>query len=170
MTVVTSIFCFGCDSLHGDRRLREASSKLNYKIMPEVLEEIADVIGVDKMRELLTARSGTEIYIPSKITDPNHWLIDLLGATAAHALVDYYRVGSATGTFVGKEILLPKFDWARRGRYVEKMWLEQEARGLTSARIARMLGVHRRTVCRWRRKKRIEDAANRPAEPKAIAE
>nr|WP_282565416.1 helix-turn-helix domain-containing protein [Paradevosia shaoguanensis] len=50
------------------------------------------------------------------------------------------------------------------------MWLEQEARGLTSARIARMLGVHRRTVCRWRRKKRIEDAANRPAEPKAIAE
>lgn len=56
--------------------------------LPESLQEIAEVIGLDQTLVLVRRFGGCRIYIPASVD--GHSLVDVLGKDGAHALASIY--------------------------------------------------------------------------------
>jgi len=58
--------------------------------LPLVLEEIADVAGVEAMWALVRAKGGTVVFIPPK-AQHRHWLTEIVGYEAAQKICGHFR-------------------------------------------------------------------------------
>lgn len=58
--------------------------------LPAVLEEIADVAGVEAMWALVRARGGTVVFIPPR-AQHRHWLTEIVGYEAAGKICKHFR-------------------------------------------------------------------------------
>lgn len=111
--------------------------------LPEVLAEIAEVAGSDAAWQLAAARGGRDITIP-KNGDPPAWLVDLVGKEAAGRICQHYRSNHVF------RVLIPLGSAIER----QRRFADGMAQGLSVERTAGLLGVHKRTVYRHRRKDR----------------
>lgn len=123
--------------------------------LPQVLAEIAEIVGREAALRLAIDRGGQQVFIPASV-DADHWLAKLIGLDAAMALCAHFRIGSAEQTaqarFNGVYLLIPLAAQVRRNARL-RMLIEQ---GLTDRQIIRMTGLHTRTISRHRARLRAE--------------
>jgi DNA-binding NarL/FixJ family response regulator len=120
-----------------------------------LLQEIAEIIGEVATKQLVAAKGGGRIRIPAKILQ-THWLAKTIGFEAAQALASHFTSGYGT-----LELELPISEAGAISKFrVEIFRLIEE--GMSSDKIARTVGVSRRTVLRNRAKLRAQREANRP--------
>lgn len=108
-------------------------------------EELETICGREAAGKLMVAWGGTRVYVPARLTD-DHPLIAIMGEAAALALVaDAPRL----------DVCIPLGGTGARAREREEL-RALIAAGLSSATIARRLGISRRTVFREKRRQRLE--------------
>lgn len=73
-------------------------------LLPQSLQELSEVIGLDAALKLAAAYPGVPLYIPAKFNH-HHTIARLIGTTAFSALVEQYQ---------GETLKLPKVDSALR--------------------------------------------------------
>ncbi len=116
---------------------------------PPLLNEIADVIGAHATLKLVEARGGSLTYIPATAPD-GHWLVGAIGRDAADKLCAHFRTGCG-----GMDIMMPLGSLSitmKRRQAAEQMTRE----GVSRSDVARRLGIHTRTVQRYRARMRDE--------------
>lgn len=114
---------------------------MSYTWLPPLLNEIADVIGVEATLVLCKKRGGARLSIPAKAKD-DHWLVDAIGREATDKLCEHFRSG-----YGGTTIDLPVGPYSAAHdtrRRVDDMIRA----GLSINEIAHTTRVHRTTVIR----------------------
>lgn len=114
---------------------------MTYTWLPPLLNEIADVAGMDAALAMARARGGSRISIPAKCP-PDHWIVQACGPDAAQKICDHFRVGNK-GAVVDLP-LGPNGSAEATRRRVDQMIRD----GVPADQIARDAGVHRTTVFR----------------------
>ncbi len=108
--------------------------------LPELLQELSDVVGLPMALRLAEAKGGQQVYIPHRVSE-GHWLTELVGIENAKAICAYLTVDA------GVHITIPKGDAltrARRVATVAKMLDE----GRSSNQIAAATNMTQRHVFR----------------------
>lgn len=123
---------------------------------------MSDYISTDSLRQicgdgptmqLLSAKGGTRIYVPGRLTD-DHWLIGLVGLEAAQALVKHL-----TSDGNGCKVELPLGQHGQFGQYRRRL-VAAVAEGASDNDVARRVGVTGRTVRRERQRQRTAPDPN----------
>ena len=65
---------------------------MSYSWLPPLLNEIADVAGVEAALALADARGGSRVSIPAKAAD-THWLVVTPGRDSADKTCEHFRSG-----------------------------------------------------------------------------
>jgi len=78
-------------------------------------ESLREICGDGPTLKLLSAKGGTRIYVPGRLTD-DHWLIGVLGQASAEALVKYM---AADGS--GCKVELPLGGNGQFGQYRRRL-------------------------------------------------
>lgn len=118
--------------------------------LPEVLAEIASVVGEIAALKIAARKGGTRVYMPAVVTKA-HWLTAEVGFDAARKLCDHFAVA---GGKRGVHIEIPMHVGGTYKQFmraiserIHKLDTDEHA---SSAQIARTLGVTQRTVHRHR--------------------
>lgn len=114
-----------------------------YSWLPPLLDEIAELAGLEAALALAEAAGGEKRYIPGDPT-PDHWLTQACGAQAAAKIA--YRYG-------GNLLEIPRGPAGSAAKTARRIRDMMEA-GASSNEIARATGVVFRTVTRHRAKAR----------------
>lgn len=112
--------------------------------LPALLAEIAEAAGLPAALKIADARGGTRVHFPARAPD-GHWLPELVGREAADKICRLYH----TTGHGGVEQLVPlgpKGFYARARRMAEQLTRD----GVSREEVARRLGVHIRSVQRYR--------------------
>ena len=115
---------------------------MNEHALPMVLAEIAQVAGYDAAWAIAGARGGQEISLPRQ-PGRNHRLTRLVGAEAAVAICRHFRAEHRL------RILVPMGSALRQAQRVNEV-LDG---GASVHGAAAALGVHKRTIYRYRAKR-----------------
>ena len=126
---------------------------MSYSWLPPLLNEIADVAGVEAALALADARGGSRVSIPAKAAD-THWLVETLGRDSADKICEHFRSG-----YGGSVIDLPVGPSSSANATRKKV--DQMIRdGVSADKIAQITRVHRTTV--FRRKSKLRPCDNQP--------
>lgn len=120
---------------------------MSYSWLPPLLNEIADVAGVDAALALAEARGGSRVSFPARVKK-GHWLIDAVGEDAAEKLCDHFRTGTGHGTGAVLDLPIGPSSSAFKTRRKVDALIKS---GLSADKIAVEAGVHRNTVFRRKR-------------------
>jgi hypothetical protein len=107
--------------------------------LPGVLEEIAEVAGIDAAWALVHAKGGTEQFLP-EVPPHRHWLVEAVGMDAAKAICAHFRGNHQM------RITIPR---AHDAQQLER-WREAVESGKSANETALEMGVTARTVWNWR--------------------
>ncbi len=110
--------------------------------LPDILQEIEDLVGLSAAIAIADAKGGTRAYIPAKISDNGHWLVATVGREKADKICAHFAVNGQ-----GDRHLIPmagNLATARKHNAIRKMVDENTPIDI----IARTAGCHRRTVFR----------------------
>lgn len=121
--------------------------------LPQVLAEIAALIGPEAAWTLVRQFGGRTIYIPA-LMKPDHALAQAIGLETATALSEHFRDPTADFGFIGRKVLIPMATNAR----CMGDWREILETGKLSE-IAEAMGVHERTALRRRNKFRAQSVS-----------
>ncbi|PHQ63549.1 MAG: hypothetical protein COC10_05625 [Sphingobium sp.] len=117
-----------------------------------ILGQIAAVAGETAALKLAAEKGGTQIYVPPA-PDRNHWLCQLLGETAAHAVADLLTAG--VGPARVDMPLGPTGSFAQaRARAAAQINAMIHDTSMSERDIARATGYTIRTIRRYRAKLR----------------
>ncbi len=106
--------------------------------MTGVLSEIADMAGAEVALKIAAVAGGRMAYFPmEKNLAPDHWLAVAVGMEAARAISRRYG---------GGKVMIPLGPGADRFSRIRRIIHAGIKRGLSASRIARLAGVHERTV------------------------
>lgn len=120
--------------------------------LPALIREIADIVGLPAALKLAEAKGGQQIFIPN-VVPADHWLVDLIGKTAANALSAYFTHET------GEHLQIPKAEILRhRSRLTMVKTLLAEGRSAND--IAAMADLSRRDV--FRKKKQLRERQEHP--------
>ena len=131
--------------------------------LPDILQEIASVIGNPLALKLAETQGGRRRYIPAKASSAT-WLIEAIGLEAAVILCDYFHYEEDTSKAReknrGLEIHIPRgptgYYNSERRRFNQAVdALESES--CTAAEIAQQLGTTERSVYRRRARRRTHN-------------
>lgn len=111
--------------------------------LPAVLAEIADAAGLPAALAIADHCGGTKTHLPGRAPE-GHWLVELVGREAADKICNHFR--SRDGGVTLRIPLGPKGFYNQARRRAEEM-IEQ---GKSSRAIASALGIHQRSVERYR--------------------
>jgi len=126
---------------------------MSYTWLPPLLNQIADVAGLDAALALANARGGSRVSFPAKLPK-EHWLIDCVGHDAAALICEEFRGGN-----YGGQVDLPVGPTGSANavrRAVDQMIKD----GMSADQIAMKMKVHRTTV--FRRKANLCLKDNQP--------
>jgi hypothetical protein len=116
--------------------------------LPAVIADIAEVAGIDAARVIAAEKGGQEVSIPAEAKE-GHWLVELVGMSAARKICAHYQETTKEGGHRGRRLLIPMANVRNREILVRAI----EAGG-TNNRVAALSGKHERTVRRVRAKLR----------------
>ena len=111
-----------------------------------LLNRIAEIAGVPAALAIGEHKACQKIHIPNHVDD-DHWLVKLVGRTAAEALCEHYGSQNLT--------IPPVLVGSKRRR--AKAIAEMNRRGYSLNEIAATLGIARSTVIDHRAKLKDED-------------
>ncbi|MGL5166657.1 MAG: hypothetical protein ACRC9K_12295 [Afipia sp.] len=120
--------------------------------LPEVLAEIAGLIGEVAAISIAAHKGGTRVYFPAKVEN-GHWLVEAVGIDKAKKLCDHFAVDRKRG----QHIEIPLYvggTYRQMIRRIAERVHKLEADDASSSEIARKLGVTQRTVHRHRSRHR----------------
>ena len=121
--------------------------------LPELLQEIADIIGEAGATAIAARYGGTRVYFPTAASIHEfHWLQQCVGAEAAKKLCDHFEVDGR-----GQRIEIPLYvggTYRQFVRAVSERLHKMDQDGASSTEIVRKLGVTQRTVHRHRARHR----------------
>jgi hypothetical protein len=113
--------------------------------LPNVLQEIAGLVGVAGAIAIAERRGGTRVYFPTTTGGSDtHWLVECVGQEGADRLCSHFAVDGR-----GQRVEIPLCSggtFRRLARAIHQ--LDQD--GASSAEIVRQVGVTQRTVHRHR--------------------
>lgn len=99
--------------------------------------QIAETAGIDAAHRLSDLKGGTTVYIPGNPVPPDHWLVQAVGEEAAEKIIK--RLG-------GGAVEIP-FGLVAGKRNKTRLDIQRAlASGLSTTEIAKLCGVHVRTV------------------------
>lgn len=107
--------------------------------LPAVLQEIADVAGIDAAWTIARARGGTNVFLPRRV-GPRHWLVGLVGLEAAQKICTHFRSDHR------EWVTIP----LAAAHQAADRWREVLERDLSINEQALEMGAHVRTVSRHR--------------------
>ncbi|KAA6405045.1 helix-turn-helix domain-containing protein [Candidatus Tokpelaia sp.] len=116
-----------------------------YAHMPEILQEIANIAGIEATEAIMRSFGGRNIYIPGHIARAQ-WMVELCGEAAARKLIDHFTFDGRGATY-----LIPMGERATK----QKKLAEYLKQGLSPPAAAKRAGVHMRTA--YRARKNIKD-------------
>ena len=111
--------------------------------LPDLLDQVANAVGIDVALQLAAARGGTHVYIPARVPE-HHWLAKLIGHDTAQILAAAITTG--TSGFSIDIPMGPSRDQVSRWKHMHSLI----DKGLPTNEIALACGVHMRTVRRHR--------------------
>lgn len=114
-----------------------------YSWLPPLLDEIAEMAGLEAALSLAEAAGGEKRYIPERPA-PDHWLTQACGPEAA---------GKIGHRFGGTLLEIPRGPAGNAAKTAKRI-RDMLAQGASSNEIARVTGVVFRTVTRHRAKAR----------------
>ena len=79
--------------------------QIDEKILPFIIQDIANLIGLGDTLKLVDAYKGTSMWVPAEFK-PDHVLVKLIGEQSALKLIKRYA---------GESVEIPKCDGAMRG-------------------------------------------------------
>ncbi|MBY6244182.1 helix-turn-helix domain-containing protein [Methylosinus sp. Sm6] len=120
-----------------------------YHYLPGLLREIADVAGLPAALAIAEEKGGARVHFPARASEA-HWLVRLIGREAADKLCEHFR--TAQGGARELVPLGPRNFYAQARRKAARLAEE----GCSREEVARRLGVHIRTVQRYRARGRDE--------------
>ncbi|WP_210332650.1 helix-turn-helix domain-containing protein [Methylosinus sp. H3A] len=132
----------------------------DYHYLPGILREIADVAGLSAALAIADKKGGARTFFPARAPD-GHWLPQLVGREAADKICTYFRRRDRTDGVerasldAGTYMLIPlgpKNFYAKARRRA----VELTAEGWSREEVARRLGIHIRSVQRYRGRMRDE--------------
>lgn len=100
----------------------------------EFLSVVVELCGAEAMRALVAAHGGTRIYIPRR-PSPRSALCRTLTVDDVRKIIEAFGFG---------EVEIPSCNHSMRRASIEKL----AAEGKTTREIAKLLGIHQRTVFR----------------------
>lgn len=112
--------------------------------LPESIQEMIDVIGLQATLLIVEERGGIRLCVPTKVKSDN-WLTQLIGTEAMIKLVDYYS---------GEEIDIARCASAIKAAQDQKIFEKLKA-GVSQAKLAREFGYTERGIRKL--KKRLEE-------------
>lgn len=110
--------------------------------LPPLLNEIAEVAGVDAALAIAEARGGTRVHFPAS-APPGHWLYELVGPTATAKLCEHFRVTAQGGVCI--DVPLGPSGFYARARLRATEMLDQ----VSASEAALSLGVSDRCIRKW---------------------
>lgn len=113
--------------------------------LPQLLAEIADVVGIDAALAIAEAKGGQAVSIPSRMAD-DHWLVRAIGRDKALALSHHF--GSGVRRVQLEVPLGPSGSYLADRRRRARLVREALAEGTTANEAARRAGITRRSVHR----------------------
>ena len=116
----------------------------DYSYLPGILAEIAGVAGLVAALKIADAMGGTRNNFPARAR-AEHPLAKLVGLEAAENICRHFRTAHKAGTYVLVP-LGPKNFYQRARRQAEGL----TKAGVPCEEVARRLGLHMRTVRRYR--------------------
>lgn len=125
--------------------------------LPPLLATIAEHAGTAAAYDIARLYGGTRVTVPVRARGHN-WLTAIVGADAAHVLIDQLGGGRRIDIPLGPQ---GHFQMTRRG--LEQRFDELLAEGRSSTAIARILGVTDRTVRNKKRARRTRAEVDRAA-------
>lgn len=121
--------------------------------LPGILAEIAEIAGLDAALKVAEAKGGTVARVPSRVRAEN-WLVKAVGMEKAQAIAAHFTSGR------GIDLLIPlgptgsyKRDMARRAEAYHRAL----ASGANTQQTARLVGVTRRSVERFKGRLKTSD-------------
>lgn len=108
----------------------------------DVLDEIVEAAGWEATNAIVSQYGGCTIYIPARLSK-DHWLVELVGITAAEAICKHFQVHKT-----GIRLLIPKGSKSR-SRWVRDMVCKLHLEGNSVQTMAQKLRVHERTIYRY---------------------
>ncbi|MEX0971504.1 MAG: hypothetical protein WD046_13785 [Paracoccaceae bacterium] len=114
------------------------------------LATLSEICGAGPALKLLAEKGGGRIYVPSQLPD-DHWLVALLGSSAARALSAHVATGHG-----GAQVELSRGPAGRFTEYRAQL-ASEVAKGGSAVEIARRLRITERSVRRARRRQRAAD-------------
>lgn len=117
--------------------------------LPGILAEIAALVGEAAALAIAARAGGTRVYFPARTLDTDHWLVDAVGMPLAVKLCAHFAVDGKRGAAI-------EIPFAVGGTYnqmlrsIAQRVHQLDAEGLSSAEIARKLGITQRLVHRHR--------------------
>lgn len=107
--------------------------------LPAVLQEIAEVAGLDAAWAIARAKGGTTIFLPRRVGS-RHWLSQIVGYETAQKICAHFRSNHQ------ERLVVPMGVGTQR---LER-WHEAAQQDLSINETAEYVGVHVRTVSRYR--------------------
>lgn len=118
--------------------------ELCIEYLPESIQEMIDVIGLQATLLIVQERGGIRLCVPTKVSESN-WLTQLIGKEAMSKLVEYY---------CGEEVEIPRCASAIKAAQDQKIFEKLKA-GVSQAKLAREFGYTERGIRKL--KKRLEE-------------
>jgi len=120
--------------------------------LPEVLAEIAELVGEVCALRIAAEKGGTRIYIPAQVHEA-HWLANVIGVEKAQKLCEHFRVDESRG----QRIEIPLYvggTYRQFMRRIAERVHRRDEEDASSTVIAKELGISQRSVHRHRRRHR----------------
>jgi hypothetical protein len=121
--------------------------------LPGILAEIADVAGLEAALKVAEVKGGTVARVPARLS-PGNWLVQAVGMEKAAAISAHFTAGR------GIDLLIPLGptgsylrDKARRAEAYQRAL----ASGANTQQTARLVGVTRRSVERFKTRLRDDE-------------
>ncbi|MDD7908543.1 hypothetical protein PUV47_01330 [Pseudovibrio exalbescens] len=120
--------------------------------LPQVLQEICEVAGLEAAIRIARRYGGSRMSIPA-YPKGDHWLVETVGENAARKICDHYRIINGSDRAAGIYLDIPLGPAGMRALSHQRI-RAYLADGLSADEVARRVGVHRQTVLRQAQKLR----------------
>ncbi|CTQ77368.1 hypothetical protein LAX5112_04885 [Roseibium alexandrii] len=124
--------------------------------LPGLPDEIADITDIWVAMAIVELVGGTRVSIPARVPD-GHWLVALVGRTAADKICEHFRILSPDGREASvRQVVIPKGPAACLAKDRTRLVMELEA-GISSREAASRARLSERAAFRMRARLRNED-------------
>ena len=115
----------------------------------ELIDLIVDIADDDVAATVIERYGGSRVCVPGRFVEPDNWLAEIVGVDTASTIFRAFHGPVAFGHCAGFVLTLPLAEKSSKEKNRREVCRRLKL-GQSTDRIAREVGVHRRTVQRYR--------------------